>query len=462
MALISTVAMIGIPASNPNYTTAVFMDAIPVFRFIFMLVLTLWLIGFAVSFFEHYKINYILLLGIHPSCPIDSTLVFRFAAIMSGAWLLIFWGFLADFKFAFFDSENNSLVVYPIVLLLVTLMLSSSIHATGLDMTYKLDLMKCLGRVLLAPFFEVTFAAVVVGDVLCSFTRPFKDLVYSTCYYVELAMYLLGGAQGPFSNEVRYCQALDSMWVCALIMASPYYFRFLQCLRRARDQPDDKSHLCNAGKYFSCLAITGFALWSGHSVYWAMSYAVATTYCCVWDYKMDWDLELSNWLHRDHETYPRVLYIIFAINNFFMRLTWAFSTLTPSNSSNLYLEVVFFVLSGVEIYRRAQWSVIRVENEHLRNPSKFRVIDWVPPLVPVERVLKTSSISSIRSSPLQKPLLGDESGMSPLHMGGSPRLGVSSDRADAPVLPHHAPQKLHELPPRANAMTKSSRITGEM
>jgi len=302
-------------------------------------------------------------------------------------------------------------------------------------------------------------------------------------------MYLLGGAEGAFSKEIQYCHALDSMWVCALIMASPYYFRFLQCLRRARDQPNDKAHLCNAGKYFSCLAITGFALWSGHSVYWAMSYAVATTYCAVWDYKMDWDLELSNWLHRDQETYPRMLYLVFATNNFFMRLTWAFSTLTPSDSSNLYLEVVFFVLSGVEIYRRAQWSVIRVENEHLRNPSKFRVIDWVPPLVPIERMRTTSMISirsggspqmrttSVTNTPLQKPLI-DESGMSPVNMFGSPISplrsspkarryssggllgGVSS--GDAPVLPHHAPQKLHTLPPRANAMKKSSRITEVM
>jgi len=201
--------------------------------------------------------------------------------------------------------------------------------------------------------------------------------------------------------------------------------------------------------------------------------------------------ELSNWLHRDQETYPRMLYLVFATNNFFMRLTWAFSTLTPSDSSDLYLEVVFFVLSGVEIYRRAQWSVIRLENEHLRNPSKFRVIDWVPPLVPIGRMrttsmtsnrstsprMRTTSVGSNRSNtPLQQALIDENAvspAVSPYNMFGSPISPLrSSPKArrssggmggassgDAPVLPHHAPQKLHTLPPRANAMNKSSRIT---
>jgi len=448
MGLISTVVMISIDASNKYYTTAQFMSAIPIFRLVFMVILLLWVVGFVLVFYEHYKINYILLLGIHPSCPMDSKLAFRFAAILSGAWLLVFWCFLADFKFSvLFGLGENSLIVYPIILLVVIIAISSSEQTTGLEKTYKLDVLKCFGGVLMAPFMEVTFASVVVGDILTSFTRPLKDLVYSTCYFFELVVYFFNGSGGGLHAEIHYCQAIDSMWACSLVMACPYYFRFMQCLRRYRDS-QDKQHLCNAGKYFSCMTITGVALLAPHSIFWVLSYAVATTYCAVWDYKMDWGLDLKNKLHRDHETYPRMMYLIFATLNLFMRLTWAFATLTPSNSSNLSLEIVFFVFSAIEIYRRGQWAVIRLENEHLKNPSKFRATDWVPPLVPVQKSTKKSPSKAF--APLQKPLLDEE------RMGAS--LNRPAERRDAPVLPHHAPQNLHSLPPRANAMLKGSRI----
>lgn len=446
MGVISSAVLMSIDASEHYYTTPQFMSAIPIFRLIFMLILLLWIVGFAVSFFEHYKINYILLLGIHPSCPIDSSLAFRFAAILSGAWLLVFWCFLADFKFGvLFGLGETSLIVYPLILLVVIAVLACSEHTTGLEMIYKKDVLKCFGGVLMAPFMEVTFASVVMGDILTSFTRPLKDLVYSSCYFFEVVWYSLGGGEGTFSQEVKSCKTIDTMWACSLVMACPYYFRFMQCLRRYRDQPNDKQHLCNAGKYLSCMTITGVALLAPHSVYWVLSYCVATTYCAVWDYKMDWGLELQNKLHRDHETYPRMLYLIFALLNLLMRLTWAFATLTPSDSSNVSLEIVFFVFSAIEVYRRGQWSVIRLENEHLKNPSKFRVTDWVPPLVPVQKTKKSPSTAF---GPLQIPLLGSKDG-----------IGKKTGDRDTPKLPHHAPQSVHALPPRANAMSKGSRIT---
>ena len=38
------------------------------------------------------------------------------------------------------------------------------------------------------------------------------------------------------------------------------------------------------------------------------------------------------------------------------------------------------LLSAFEIYRRAQWAILRVENEHLNNSSKYRTFCYIPML----------------------------------------------------------------------------------
>lgn len=37
-----------------------------------------------------------------------------------------------------------------------------------------------------------------------------------------------------------------------------------------------------------------------------------------------------------------------------------------------------FVLSILEVYRRSQWSLFRVENENANNPEQYRAILEIP------------------------------------------------------------------------------------
>jgi hypothetical protein len=78
-------------------------------------------------------------------------------------------------------------------------------------------------------------------------------------------------------------------------------------------------------------------------------------------------------------------YSVFAILNFLGRCTWALTTLTATgHQSTLTADAFFLFLATFEVYRRAQWAIIRIEHEHVANPSKYRSMVWVPPLASEE------------------------------------------------------------------------------
>ena len=105
---------------------------------------------------------------------------------------------------------------------------------------------------------------------------------------------------------------------------------------------------------------------------------------------MDWGLlrgtkgGLVNRLLRDKLKYPAWLYIFSAITNLILRFAWLLGLIAPEwwlprmpNMVNDY-SMLFFVFSLAEAYRRAQWSLFRVENENINNYEKYRTIHEIP------------------------------------------------------------------------------------
>jgi predicted AAA+ superfamily ATPase len=63
-----------------------------------------------------------------------------------------------------------------------------------------------------------------------------------------------------------------------------------------------------------------------------------------------------------------------------MRFTWTF-TLIPEISQSFSFrnyQVMIFVLAFIEAFRRAQWALLRVENENVNNFEKYRTFLEVP------------------------------------------------------------------------------------
>eukprot|EP00929_Paragymnodinium_shiwhaense_P054232 TRINITY_DN27171_c0_g1_i1.p1 TRINITY_DN27171_c0_g1~~TRINITY_DN27171_c0_g1_i1.p1 ORF type:complete len:842 (+),score=161.12 TRINITY_DN27171_c0_g1_i1:102-2627(+) len=390
MGLLSTGVMLTLHPTNPEYNMKMFMVTFPIFRFWFMLILLIWLSGWAAFWFEKYKINYIFLLGLDPTIPIDSGFMFKLAATMSGAWLLIFWLYLADFKFSLLAQvkSRSSLVVY--VCVLVVCMVGLLIRMNRRRPGTVTDLLRCLLAVCMAPWIPVTFASNLCGDVLTSFTRPLTDLLYSGCFFTMMAIEPQEADLPTHLRTLSYsqtCHQINNRWVCSVILSLPYIFRLLQCFRRYYDAPETP-HLVNAGKYLASITVSAVASAAPNSLLWATCYSVATVYALTWDFTKDWGLSVKDLgLQREQQMYPQRVYMLFAYLNLVGRSTWAFSTLTPQVTAHvsgtvgdIFMELFIFVVSAFEIYRRAQWAILRIEHEHLTNSSKYRTLCWVPPL----------------------------------------------------------------------------------
>ena len=105
--ILDIIAMLLMPASNPEFTQARFFLVFPVFRLLFFLILLIWLAGWTVGRFEQHGVNYIFLLNISPERPVTSTSLFAVASIATGLWLVAFACFILDFKFGLLLAKTR-------------------------------------------------------------------------------------------------------------------------------------------------------------------------------------------------------------------------------------------------------------------------------------------------------------------------------------------------------------------
>ena len=65
------------------------------------------------------------------------------------------------------------------------------------------------------------------------------------------------------------------------------------------------------------------------------------------------------------------------LTNTLLRFTWIIGLYKLSINA----ESLFFILSALEIYRRAQWVLIRIENEQNHNLESYRTYLLIPELM---------------------------------------------------------------------------------
>jgi hypothetical protein len=105
----------------------------------------------------------------------------------------------------------------------------------------------------------------------------------------------------------------------------------------------------------------------------------ATAYLLFCDYRVDWNVlnfRSHHFLLRNKITFSKKWYFFAIVSNLILRLTW----ITSLYKFNFDDEILFFILCLLEIYRRLQWIVFRVENEQKNNVEFYRKHIIVPEL----------------------------------------------------------------------------------
>ena len=175
-----------------------------------------------------------------------------------------------------------------------------------------------------------------------------------------------------------------------LISLIPFHIRFWQCINRYYYTGMWFPHLVNAGKYLTSVVVMIIAYLKtvrpGYDYIYVLMAVVSTIYSLAWDFKMDWGLLRGNKpgrrFLRNRLKYPHSYYYFAMIMNTVLRLTWVLQFIPSSWFGDQFkaFDIMFFSLAVAEAFRRALWSLFRVENENVNNFEKYRTIMEIPKL----------------------------------------------------------------------------------
>ena len=186
------------------------------------------------------------------------------------------------------------------------------------------------------------------------------------------------GADSPVSDD-KCGRGTKHYEIARVIMYMlPFWIRFIQSVAIYRQGKTGRTQFWNALKYVSALLViitSGMQTWLEGTAkdtlrgIWILSLVIKTLYCYFWDLKEDWGFQLHG-LSLDTFYRPTRLfshpqmYHIAVVTNFLGRISWALAI-----SPGFCRASCSLMLGLVEILRRSQWSVYRMERQQLKMDS---------------------------------------------------------------------------------------------
>ena len=359
------------------------MEAMPVYRVIILPLIFVWCWSFLVYTWRSYGINYLWILDINPKTELGIMGSASLAATMTCLLLLSIILYLVALKTGFLFL-SIPMFCYPLGLIILSLLILVAPPGMFYFKTRKW-FFQTIGTIfqrVLAPLGpEVRFRENYVADVLTSMVAWIVDLETTFMYYLS------GDGFHPGIDENKH----GKFPTAHLITAIPYWYRAQQCLRRYVDT-QDPWHLVNCGKYLTslasiCLAAIGNYVrldgwWDTGKVAWIVMLFVTTIYCYLWDICMDWGLFSKKGMRKNLAFANAKWFYYFAmVTNLIGRLGWAFTITPHSIIPGLGKVSSATIAASVEILRRCQWTLLRVECEYIENPTSYRSIAQVPVLL---------------------------------------------------------------------------------
>ena len=285
--------------------------------------------------------------------------------------MLNIWFLLLNFWFV--ESQLIPLYIFPIVIIvLILLFVIWPFHCFYL--TFRLAIWKTI----INNFFpygaqSVKFRDFMFGDVLTSMTRPLNNFALGIC--------LITCKDCMTENQRIGCVRNNIAGLIILLL--PFIIRLLQCLNRYYYTKMAWPNLANALKY-SCGIVFTYISWEYSSSNRNLVILVGiinTSYLLFWDTIMDWNLgyfKCKYFFLREKLLYPFYFYYFALIVNLILRFTWLMNFVLLNDKK--FDETKILIFSILEIYRRTQWAIFRVENENQNNFEKYRTFLEIPEL----------------------------------------------------------------------------------
>lgn len=239
----------------------------------FLLLLAASLFCLGCREFTRYKVNYQFVLELNPRHSLN----WRQLSEIPAAFLFLL-GIVMYLNFSWVGGETM-FFYWPVVLVgLAAIILFAPIPEFYWRSRYWFA--EAFWRLLFSGIYPVEFRDLFVGDMMCSQTYAFGNIVLYFCLYAR------------HWQDPPQCNSGHSM-LFGFFTTLPAIFRLAQCLRRFGDTYAAFPHLANAGKY-TCtilymMTLSLFRLDKSYErlAVFATFSAINSVYCSVWDVIMD-------------------------------------------------------------------------------------------------------------------------------------------------------------------------------
>ncbi|KAJ0754393.1 putative SPX domain-containing protein [Helianthus annuus] len=349
----------------------------PLYSLFGFIVLHMLMYAGNIYFWVRYRVNYVFIFGFKQGTEMGFK---QILLLTFGLSVLILAAVLSNLEMEL-DPETESYKAWTELLplgLVIVVVLMTICPFNILYRTNRFFFLVCLWHCICAPLYMVTLSDFFLADQFTSQVQLLRNIQFYVCYY----------GWGDFKKrDATTCNESNIFEIISIVIAVvPYWIRVLQCIRRFCEG-SDSTQAMNGLKYLSTIAAvvsrTIYIQRRGTSlkILAASTSGVATIFNTYWDIVMDWGLLCRNsenpWL-RDKLILPnRSVYFIAMVLNVILRLAWMQTVLDFHEAPFLHRNALIAIVAILEIIRRGIWNFFRLENEHLNNVGKFRVVKSV-------------------------------------------------------------------------------------
>ncbi|VDC03363.1 unnamed protein product [Peniophora sp. CBMAI 1063] len=344
----------------------------------FVPVLLLLLIGTNLLVWAHLRINYVFIFELDPQHIQDHRKYFELPALL-----------LATLSYSFCLSFLRPGIVgvspqaWPLAWLLFAFAMTFN-PLPLLNRSSRLWFARNLARLIKSGWSKVRFTEFWLSAQLASLAFTLGNIYFVACSYH------VGFDHDPMSACSR-----SSAWAAPAVLAAlPLMIRFVQCMRRQVDTGKTR-HLLNAAKYSVGVAHYGMYYWwrSGQNKYgtsfglYCLTGTLFAIGSCAWEFIIDWSVLRPHARHpllRDDVFYPLPVYYFALFSNIVARFAWV--CYIPSGGLNFALRT--WLVAVVEVLRRWQWNLFRLESEHLGNMDSYRIMRELPMFYAPDEVMR--------------------------------------------------------------------------
>ena len=348
----------------------------PSFNFSLCIILSFFGVAINLEILQRYKINYLYIFEVEPTLRIGSLEVLETCLCMLSIWFFFMICAKISYNYTLFGHIYYLFPLISSCSLLLFLFLPFNYFyyhfRMGIIHTF---IRNCL------PIGKkgVRFRDFLFGDILTSLSKAIVSLAFAFCLILSC------DECRKENKRIKKCNR-DTIY-CLIIQLYFPFVRVTQCLNRLYYTRDIWPHFANCMKYIINM-LNVYLSWrysqnktSNNKNIYVTFGLFATTYQLCWDVYVDWGIgrpEAKIFLLRDKIVYPQNFYYIAIILDGVIRFSWLLSFIDLNK--NKFDEWKNLFLSIIEVYRRIQWCIIRIENENTTNPEKYRTILTIPDL----------------------------------------------------------------------------------